>query len=228
MKLPLVPVLCLLGAATSTPITLEERQFVSSFPSPPQQGPAFSPPQQASAFNPPQGQVQIQQKATGPLIQKAWGEVKQTYTSLTTAFKCVSGSNPLNPPPSLLLNCGVGEAHKAIANKLWETTNRFAPNSAINYVDAGSSVPAAASALSRAQAAAFKAIGDNWAVSVKTRERQLVYESLVQQLNLYQAWAKAYNNLMPVGTKTAGDAEEANIANQYKILIKKYQWDVTT
>ncbi|TID22863.1 hypothetical protein E2P81_ATG01996 [Venturia nashicola] len=206
MKLSLLPILCLLGAASSTPIALEERQFTSSFPV--------------------QGQAKVQQKATGPLISKAWTEVGQTYTALTTAFKCVSGTNPLNPPPSLLLNCGVGEAHKAIANKLWETTSRFAPNSVINYLDAGSSMVAASSALTATQEKAFKAIGDNWAVSVRTRERQLVYESLVQQLNLYQTWAKAYNNLMPVGTKTAGDVGEANIVNQYKTLIKKYQWDV--
>ncbi|KAE9961157.1 hypothetical protein BLS_003618 [Venturia inaequalis] len=208
MKLALLPILCVLGTANSTPITLEERQFVSSFPSP------------------APGQAQFQQKATGALVQKAWGEVSQAYSGLTTAFKCVSAANPLAPPPSLLLNCGVGEAHKAIANKLWETTNRFSPTSSVGYAEAGSVMVAAATSLTRVQQTAFKSVANGWAFSVKTRERQLVYESLVQQLGLYQSWSKAYNNLLPIGTRTAGDLEEANIVKQYQALIKQYQWDV--
>lgn len=208
MKLLFLPIFCLLGGAISTPITLEERQFTSLFPAA------------------TQAQAQVQQKATGALVQKAWAEVGQTYTALTTAFKCVAGVNQLNPPPNLLLNCGVGEAHKAISNKLWETTRRFAPNVAIGYVDAGSAMVAASASLASIQQTAFKAIGDNYAVSVRTRERQLVYESLVQQLGLYDAWCKAYNNLMPTGTKTTGDLAQAAVDTQYKTLIKKYQSDV--
>lgn len=84
----------------------------------------------------------------------------------------------------------------------------------------------ASAALTSIQQTTFKAIENNWAVSVRTRERQLVYESLVQQLSLYEAFAKAYNGLMPTGTKTVGDTASANIVTQYKTLIRKYQWDV--
>lgn len=84
----------------------------------------------------------------------------------------------------------------------------------------------ASAALTSIQQTTFKAIGNNWAVSVRTGERQLVYESLVQQLSLYEAFAKAYNGLMPTGTKTVGDAAKENVAAQYKSLIRKYQWDV--
>lgn len=211
MKIILVPIVFLLGSVTSKPVTLIERQFASSFPD--------------AAQAPPQ--YQVQQKASGALIQKAWAEVGQQYKNMIQAEKCVSAVSPSNPPPNLLLNCGVGEAHKAIANKLWETTTRFAPNSPINYLDAGTAMVTASGSLVSTQQTAFKAINSNWAVSVRSGERQLVYESLVQQLGLYETWAKAYNGLMPTGTKTMGDGASTAIVTQYKALIKKYQWDIS-
>ncbi|QDS68997.1 hypothetical protein FKW77_009387 [Venturia effusa] len=206
MKLVFLPIVCLFGGTISAHPILEKRQFLPLFP------------------GSQQTQPEVQLRATGALIQRAWGEVGQSYSALTTAFRCVSAASA-NPPPNLLLNCGVGEAHKAIASKLYETTSRFAPDAVINYIEAGSSMLAASTSLTMVENQAFRALDDNWAVSVRTGERQLVYESLVQQLGLFNTWAKAYNNLMPIGTKTAGDMAEAGVVRQYQALIKKYQWD---
>jgi hypothetical protein len=212
MKLVLLPFVCLLGGAVATPVTLDKRQFSSSFP-PPAQG---------------QPQYLVQQKATGALISKAWAELGQTFVAWNTAMKCTQRADPGNPPPSLFLNCGVGEAHKAIVNKYLDTESRFVPNSVISFVDAGGYIVAASAALTMNQQTALKSTGDSWTLSVRTKERSLVYESLVQQLSMYQNWSKVFNNLMPTGTKTAGDTAAANIVSQYQALIKKYQWDVPT
>jgi hypothetical protein len=212
MKLNLLPFACLLGGAISAPVTLDERQSMGPFPS--------------AAQSPPQ--YQVQQKATGALIKKAWDEVGQTYIGMSTAMKCVHSASPASPPPSLFLNCGVGEAHKAIVNKLLETQSRFAPNAAISIVEASTTIIQVSATLTMNQQTAFKAIGDNWALSVRTGERHLVYESLTQQLSLYESWAKVFNALMPMSAKKLGTEASGNIVSQYQTLIKKYQWDVPT
>jgi hypothetical protein len=159
-------------------------------------------------------------KRDAALIKRAWTAVGTAYQNLDAAVKGIN--------PNILMN-GVSQsqvprAHQGIMDTYRDTEKAVRGTPVIGYGDAfGLSGPA--QALARIQQAAIASVVKAKPVIVNTRERVNVYNMLVQELNAQNQWALAFNALIPVGQKEAGNQMSKQVTDAFKKAITLFQMD---
>jgi hypothetical protein len=132
------------------------------------------------------------------LIRLLWKVVGKAYNAMKFAAQSAKYGN------QGLMFSGFSAAHDGVLNELHRAKCLFLLKSAISVWEAPNLITTVAN-LALGQTRASDVIVDKWPLAVATRKRQAVYDNLQQQRLFYDNWSKAFNDLMPAGTKNMGD-----------------------